>query len=234
MKDLKIFIKGETIDLCKPTIKFAKESSWYSWFNKDYIVRYLSHHYKEKNNTPKKQVEFLRSTKKNRFILILRTKDKLYKGVVSLSFIDNKTKTCDIAVVTDVNIDPKNSPYAPLEAVARLTQYAFDNMKMKKISGAAVFALRKWQQRMELFGYKIETLKFDRYAINSELYNLHYVSCTYEDYLKIKKNRSGFFWDDLKKMKIRIAKLPKITFRDRLVDFMKKRRDKYYNKLFSI
>ena len=136
--------------------------------------------------------------------------------------------------MTDVNIDPKNSPYAPLEAVARLTQYAFDNMKMKKISGAAVFALRKWQQRMELFGYKIETLKFDRYAINSELYNLHYVSCTYEDYLKIKKNRSGFFWDDLKKMKIRIAKLPKITFRDRLVDFMKKRRDKYYNKLFSI
>ena len=67
MKDLKIFIKGETIDLCKPTIKFAKESSWYSWFNKDYIVRYLSHHYKEKNNTPKKQVEFLRSSKKNRF-----------------------------------------------------------------------------------------------------------------------------------------------------------------------
>ncbi len=153
---------------------------------------------------------------------------------MSLSNINKKKHTCDIALITDVNIEPELSAYAGIEAIARMTQYAFDNMKMNKISGAGRFELHNWQQRMELFGYKIETLKFNKYAINSELHNIHYVSCTYLDYLKIKKNRSGLFWDDLKTMKMRIKKLPKITFRDRLVNFLEKRGDKYYNKLFSI
>ena len=48
MKHLKIFIKGEIIDLCKPTSSFALNSNWYSWFNDQYIIRNLSENYKKK------------------------------------------------------------------------------------------------------------------------------------------------------------------------------------------
>ena len=34
MKKLDVYISGETMDLCIPTLEFAKESQWYSWFNK--------------------------------------------------------------------------------------------------------------------------------------------------------------------------------------------------------
>ena len=30
---LDVFIKGDLIDLCIPTVEFARESDWYSWFN---------------------------------------------------------------------------------------------------------------------------------------------------------------------------------------------------------
>ena len=38
---LKIFKKGEIIDLAIPTEKFALESEWYTWFNRPDITRYL-------------------------------------------------------------------------------------------------------------------------------------------------------------------------------------------------
>ena len=233
MKHLKIFIKGEIIDLCKPTSSFALNSRWYSLFNDQYIIRNLSENYKKKN-TPKKQLAFFKNEKKNRLILILRTKEKIYKGVVSLSFINKKKKTCDIAVVTDVNIDPKNSPYAPLEAIARITDYAFQKMKMKVIGGGAVFKLRNWQQRMELFGYKLLYVKINNNFLEKKTPNTHYVSCNYQDYLKIKKQRGGLFWDSLKKVKARIKKLPKISFRDRFISFLKKKEEKYYREIFSL
>lgn len=233
MKHLKIFIKGETIDLCKPTSDFALNSNWYSWFNDDYIIRNLSKNYK-KNNTPKKQLAFFKNEKKNRLILILRTKEKIYKGVVSLSFINKKKKTCDIAVVTDVNIDPINSPYAPLEAIARITDYAFQKMKMKVIGGGAVFKLKNWQQRMELFGYKLSYVKNNNNFLEEKTFDTHYVYCNYQDYLKIKKKRNGLFWDSLKMVKTRIRKLPKISFRDRFVSFLIKNKEKYYKKIFNL
>ena len=41
MKKLDVYISGETMDLCIPTLEFAKESKWYSWFNNPKLTRYL-------------------------------------------------------------------------------------------------------------------------------------------------------------------------------------------------
>ena len=38
---LAVYISGETMDLCIPTLEFAKESKWYSWFNNPQLTRYL-------------------------------------------------------------------------------------------------------------------------------------------------------------------------------------------------
>ena len=51
MKKLKVLISGETINLSKPTLEFAKKSKWYSWLNDASITQYLSSEYK-KNQYP--------------------------------------------------------------------------------------------------------------------------------------------------------------------------------------
>ena len=51
MKKLKILIKGETINLSKPTLEFAKKSNWYSWLNNKIITKHLHDKYKKQKNT---------------------------------------------------------------------------------------------------------------------------------------------------------------------------------------
>ena len=87
-EDLDIFIKGETIDLCVPTLDFTRSSIWYNWFNEPKITRYLNQGLLP--NTKEMQEHWFKSQTKDRLILILSTKNKVYKGVVSLSSIDLK------------------------------------------------------------------------------------------------------------------------------------------------
>ena len=64
MNKLKIVIKGETINLCRPTKEFAGGDTWYKWLNDPYINRNLDGKYKKIKNT-KKQIAFLIIKKKN-------------------------------------------------------------------------------------------------------------------------------------------------------------------------
>ena len=159
MRKLKILIKGETINLSIPTVEFARKSNWYKWLNDTNITKFLGVNYKNYKNTPKKQEKFFIKEKKKRFFLIISTKKNIYKGVVSLSNINKKKHTCDIALITDVNVEPELSAYAGIEAIARMTDYAFKKMNIKKICGAGNIKVRNWQQRMELFGYRIDSIK---------------------------------------------------------------------------
>ena len=58
MKKLKIFIKGETINLCKPTLEFARKSNWYKWLNNPKITKNLGRKYNSYINTPKNRRNF--------------------------------------------------------------------------------------------------------------------------------------------------------------------------------
>ena len=155
---LKIIIKGETINLCKPTVNFARGDIWYKWLNNPLITRNLSSDYKKLNNTPHKQLKYFLKEKNKRIILIISTKNNIYKGVVSLSKFKKIHGSCEIALITDPNIEPQLAPFAGLEAIALMTQFAFEKIKIKQINGAGNINLKNWQQRMELFGYKFEGL----------------------------------------------------------------------------
>jgi len=233
MRKLKILIKGETINLCIPTVEFARKSQWYNWLNDPNITRHLSINYKNFKNTKKKQEKFFTKEKKKRLFLIISTKNNIYKGVVSLSNINKNKHTCGIALITDVNIEPELSAYAGLEAIARLTEYTFKTMNIKKICGAGLLKLGNWQQRMELFGYRVESIKKNDYLNGKKLADFHQVSCAYVDYVAILKKRKKF-WDSLKKMKKRLENLPKNSFRDKFINFLDKDGSRYYKKIFNL
>jgi len=233
MKKLKILIKGETINLCIPTAVFARKSDWYKWLNDVNITKFLAASYKNYKNTPRKQEKYFIEEKKKRFFLIISTKKNIYKGVVSLSDINKKKHTCSIALITDVNIEPELSAYAGIEAIARMTDYAFKKMNIKKINGAGHIKINNWQQRMELFGYRVDSIKKNDYLNGKKMDDSHLVSCSYIDYVKILKKRK-FFWDSLEKMKKRFQKLPKNSFKKKLTNFLDNEGEKYYAKLFNL
>ena len=230
MKELDVFIKGEVMNLCIPTDEFSKESKWYSWFNNTRIVKFLDQGIYP--NTPEDQVEFYRSEKLTRLILIIATQ-KGYMGVISLSNINMSKKSCCIAIVMDSSVDKKLSSYIALEAMAKITEHAFNIMGMNRIEAGQHVKLKGWQQRMELIGYKIEGLHDNKFVKGHEISNSVTVACLYNDFQSIINHR-GCIWDSKKNMEIRFKSLPKKVFVDLLDDFYKNERDSYYKKIFAL
>ena len=83
------FIEGELVDLCIPTMEFARDSEWYSWFNSPKITKYLPE-LGGFPNTKSDQEKFFAQNKDKRLILIIFNKFNIAKGVISLSAIDFK------------------------------------------------------------------------------------------------------------------------------------------------
>ena len=226
------FIIGENVNLCKPDKKFAAESEWYNWFNDPENTKYLDQG--EEINTPENQLNFFLSIK-NRFILIIQDKkSKKYLGTVSLSNINNKKKTCELAIVRDLKLNKFSSPLSSLESVSLITEYAFEKMGIRIISAGQHINLKKWQNQMELAGYKLEGLHTDRfYKFGKEADSVS-IACNIKDYRHIKKIRKKF-WDGNQKMFKRYKQLRKIEkFSDKFVRFFDKERENYYKKIFEL
>jgi len=189
MIELDVFISGENIDLCIPTVEFAKNSKWYSWFNSSKVTRFLEQGIFP--NSPEKQEEFMLSLGPERLTFIISDKSE-YIGVVSLSFIDLVKKTCDIAMVINTEKRNDSRPYIiALESIARMTEHAFDRIGIERISAGQHVKLASWQNRMELLGYKLEGWHKNKFVKGPEVADAVSISCVREDYLAICNRRGG-------------------------------------------
>lgn len=230
MKKLDVFIPGETIDLCIPTVEFAKQSEWYSWFNKSSITRFLDQGLFP--NTSDEQEAFFLSQGKDRLIFIISNKTD-YLGVVSLSYIDLIKKSCDLAIVIDASIDKRQSPYIALEAIALITVHAFEVLGINRISAGQHKDLAGWGQRMGLLGYKIEGIHKNKFVKGREVSDAVTIACTYDIYKGIIENR-GCLWDSKDQFKKRYKGLPKEDFTKKLEYFFETEGTQYYDDIFSL
>ncbi len=230
MKKLDVFISGETVDLCIPTLEFAQNSQWYSWFNNRKLTRYMDSQ-GFFPNTADKQAEYFISQKQDRLILIISNKSD-YMGVISLSFIDMIKSTCEVATLVDPSIDIQ-SPYIALESVALVTQYAFDELGINRISGGNHIGLVGWRKRMELLGYMVEGIHADKFVKGRDIADSVSVACVYDTYKNIMSQRKGSLWDSRDQYEKRFQLLPKEDFTKKLNTFYKTERAKYYEKLFK-
>ena len=76
------------------------------------------------------------------------------------------------------------SPYAALEAIARISEYAFTKLGIREINSIGKIDTKLWFQRMELFGYKMISIIDHHYINKQKLSPLYISSCTYEDFKK--------------------------------------------------
>lgn len=227
---LDVFIPGEMIDLCIPTQEFAQKSDWYSWFNDPKINRYLDQG--SFPNNADLQVQFLSEQNRKRLILVISNKQE-YLGVVSLSELDLVRKKATLAIVANAKKDPKYSPLIALESIARITEHGFSVMGLNKISAGQHENLSGWQQRMELFGFRVEGINRDGFMKGREIADEILIGATFTDYLKIKEMR-GAYWDSAEKMQTRINNLPKVKLVDRLYELHESVGEEYYNNLFKL
>ena len=224
------FIEGENLDLCIPTEKFASQSDWFSWFNDKKITKYLEQGLYP--NTREEQKKFLNKSE-NKLILMISIKNKFdYIGTISLSNINYKKKNCEIALV--LNINKKYNPLIPLESIALMTEHAFEKLSINLISAGQHINLHKWQNMMELVGYKLEGLHKNKFIKGIEISDTLSISCQLKDYLILKKNREKL-WDGTIKFKNRLMKKKKISnYTDFLKGIYENERKKYYQKIFNL
>ena len=224
------FIEGENLDLCIPTEKFASQSDWYSWFNDKKITKYLEHG--SYPNTREEQKKFLNKSE-NKLILMISIKNKFdYIGTISLDNINYKKKSCNIALV--LNINKKYNPLIPLESIALMTEHAFEKLSINLISAGQHINLHKWQNMMELVGYKLEGLHKNKFIKGFEISDSLSISCQLNDYILLKKNR-GRLWDGTIKFKKSLMKKKKIrNYSDFLKGIYENERKKYYQKIFNL
>jgi RimJ/RimL family protein N-acetyltransferase len=233
MVSIKTFISGENVNLCKPDKKFALKSEWYNWFNDPVNTKYLGDRGK-KINTPQDQLNFFLSIK-NRFILIIQDKkSKNFVGTVSLSNINNKTKTCDLAIVRDVKQNKLSTPLSSLESISLITEHAFEKMGIRIISAMQHIDLKKWQNQMELVGYKLEGLHTDRFYKFGKEEDSMTIACNIKDYKNLKKIRKKL-WDGNQKMLKRYKQLIKMEkFLEKFTRFFEIEKKNYYKKIYEL
>lgn len=229
------FIVGEKIDLKIPTEDFAKNSNWYKLINSQKNNKYLD--YGIFPNTANDQINFLRNSKKEgRLVFVVFDKKNNFLGAINLSNINLEKRSGEIALV--FNLDKNfghvtSNMLASLEAIALMTKHAFENLNIHRISAGQSIYLERWQNLMELVGYKIEGIQKKKFIKNNNFSDVITISCLRNDYDSIKKTR-GELWDSSEKMLKRIKKLPKETAYKKLRSYLDALEKDYYKKIIKL
>jgi len=233
--NLDTFIEGETINLKIPNSDFVKNSNWYKILNSKRNTKFLEHGLFP--NTLKEQISFFENSKENnRIILIIFDKKNNFIGVINLSSINFKKSSADIALI--LNQDKKIGSVAinflsSLEAIALVTEHAFENLGLKRIAAGQSIKLDRWQNLMEITGYKIEGINKNKFVKGLNCENVMMISCSINDYLYLKKKR-GKLWDGSAKMLKRVKKLPKFTALIKIKNTRNDLNKNYYKKIFNL
>lgn len=234
MTNLDIFIKGENIDLRIPTKQFAYISDdWYAMFNDNEVTKYLDQGIFP--NTREDQKKFFESSMdEKRIIFIICDKKNNFIGVISLSNINFIKRQADIALTMKKGKKNSMSLFSALEAIALMTSHGFDNVGLNRISAGQAENLNKWQNMMELCGYKLEGINKEKFIKGKNKFNNLEIACIKEDYLLLKKLRKENLWDNRKNFIKRYKQMPKQNYYKLLVDFEKKTKSNYYKKIFKL
>lgn len=224
---LDVFIEGETIDLCIPTLEYVQTSDWYSWVNNPNTTSHIAKLGVFPNTRGKQEKYFLEQSEK-RLLLLISNKHSV-GGVISISNIDYQSKIGEISIMMKSPF--RANPLEALEAVCLITEHAFEKIGLNKIIAKQHIELISWSHRMSLAGYRLEGISKMGFVNGRNITDLLYCSCLFDDYTTISSARNGKLWDSQKKMLERIKNLPKTSIHKKMIDFFEDN-EKYYEDIF--
>lgn len=185
-----VFISGEKIDLCVPVE--SDYEVWASWFNSQKITMFLEQG--KFPQTRKMQVDFFENATSNgRFLAVIKNKKSNLLGVISLSDINYEKLSCQVALVCP--IISRDAPLAGLEAMALVSEHAFERLGMTRVwAGQAYPGLKKWTHKLEVIGYKSEGFARNKFKHGVHVSDAVNIAIVKNDYLKICSRRNGKLW----------------------------------------
>jgi len=180
-----VFIKGRFIYLRKPDIQAdVYDGEWHSWFNDMKITKYLVHGIFPVSR--EEEAKIVQEEIDNPSTLLLSigdVKSDRHIGIISLKAIDLLNRTAEIAIVMGVE-----KFGAALEAMALLTEHAFERLNLNRLYAGQHEDLWKWVNSLALIGYKIEGYRRHG-GIRGRAYDTVLTGITAEDYFRLKKER---------------------------------------------
>lgn len=216
------FLAGELIDLCPPS-DAAIEDGWADWFNRADTTRFLGQGVFP--NSREAQLEFIKGLGRSRLALMICDKagQRLW-GTISLSSIDWIGRSAQIALVLPP--DKARPPLAALEAMARMTEHAFETMGLERVwAGQAYPGLAKWNQRLELLGYRSEGVLRRAFAKGRQVSDTVMISVLYEDYRRIREARA--YWPGAAHVAEAVKNLPIRSLADRMAEAIRREQSAY-------
>jgi RimJ/RimL family protein N-acetyltransferase len=190
-----VFIQGELVYLRKPIIeKDVINGDWHQWFNDYEITKYLVHGvYPNDKETQVKIVEDQLKNKSSLILSIVDNKSDEMVGVISLKSIDLINRNAEIGIVMGF----QKIPGGAVEAMALLTQHAFDRLNLIKLYAGQHEDLWKWVNTLECIGYKIEGVRRNAGIRNGKIYDVVLTGITKEDYYDLKTKYGGKLFDSI-------------------------------------
>jgi len=227
-----IFIEGELINLCVPTIEDI-DDGWTQWMNDPVATEYLKFGIFPQHRED--QIEFYQSLRsKDRFAVMIRDKasDELL-GTISLSVVDMVGRSAQISLILGKAVSPKK--LVSLEAMSRVTRHAFEIMGLDRVWAGQPFpAHRGFNHALELLGFRTEGYLRHASAKGRFITGGVIISCLYEDYAELLEVRGGEFWPGNDHMLQLIRKLPKKSLASIISENIVENQAEYFRKLKEI
>ncbi len=201
------------MDLLVPTMDHVENSSWSQWFNSQRTNRFTNHAVFP--NTIEKQRDFFANLQSGqRLSLLIASKSSAEPiGTVSFSGIDFRHRVASVAIVMDTESDTRYSPLASLEAMAIMTTHGFDVMGLERIeAGQAYPGLAKWNQMLELVGYRAEGIERNKFRRGRQVHDVVHLACLVQTYDRLTAARGGALWPGADAALALIRDLPKRSF----------------------
>jgi RimJ/RimL family protein N-acetyltransferase len=150
------------------------------------------------------------NNKSGLLLSIIDNKTDKMIGVVSLKSIDLINGVAEIAIVMGFD----KVPGAAIEAMALLTQHAFDRLNLNKLYAGQHMALWKWVNTLETIGYKLEGYRTNFGVRDGESYDIVLTGIDKENYYRLKAERGGKLihnFDQLYQLKRKENIFPKLA-----------------------
>ncbi len=229
-----VFIVGETIDLCVPSLIAIERDGWADWFNNSETTAVLDHGIFPV--TREEQIKFYESLKdrKDRIVLLICTKQNRAIGVISLSSINLMKRSAEIAIVLPPRGERAPSgglaPLRGLEAMALMTKHGFENLGLNRIGAGQTFpSLRGFNNKLVLLGYRTEGVFRCAFVKGHKVADVVRIACLHETYQSLKLQRKGQYWLGNEKMHALIKQLPKQSYADIVGDVLQRAEVNYFS-----
>ena len=193
------FLVGEIVYLRKTNIQLdVIEGEWHSWFNDKEITKYLIHGVFPMSR--EQEAEFVKdqlNDSRSLLLSIVSKESNEHIGIISLKSIDLINRNAEIVIIMGF----QKVIGAALEAMALMTEHAFERLNLIKLYAGQHEGLWKWVNSLELIGYRIEGYRRHGGVRNGEMYDIVLTGITAENYFNIKKERGKLLTDNLYKQR---------------------------------